>query len=403
MITGQESSNSQNQQWQNIWRQQAAANGRRWLSLLEQNDDPGVLFAHNYEAILLALEKLLDDPEQLDIAMALIKIVGKYVFAFGDWERWAVYLEKALWQMDIKGDEESKAYLLARIGNTFYVRGDWNRALQLAEDVAALYKKSNHLAEYSTALSNVGMIQIRLGHFQQGMALSQEALQIAQQLGSEEHIAQVNWNLASTYEQTHHWEEALVTAQQAYRYYQKENSLNVNHELQNIIITTSGRLGRWDEVAELSQTLMASLAEAGEINKLALLKLNLGVIAFEQTNYARAEQLWYEALQLYSQMQKLTDQAPLYNNLGHLYTQTGEWETAETYLQEAITIYAHLGYVYNQADTLDNLAECYRRQNKIDAYQQSLDKAIRLLEQADASAPYYQSLLLEMRQKKQQI
>lgn len=392
-----------NEQWHIVLRQQAVINARRWLTALETSHDPGLVATENYESILRALENLLVDPHQLDLFLAIIEKMRGHFFSFADWERLYIYLQKALDQVVQQGDELHKAYLLDLIGHIFYVQGNWLDAIDHFKQAVNLFQKHQRHESYAKTLSQLGQIISKLGKINEGLDLCQQALQVAQEINSEKTIAQVHWNLADIYQQIRQWEDAFTSAQLAYSYYENHASNNSRHLLQQIIISASSHLGRWEEVATLAQLLTESLTQAGEINKLASLKMHLGVIGFEREDYRQAEALWYEALQLYSQIQSPSNEAPLYNNLGHLYTKLGEWDVAETYLRKAIEIYADLGHPYNQADSLDNLAECYRMQNKLVACRCSLDEAISLLEQVDTSASYYQQLLEKLRRDRAQL
>lgn len=383
--------------WQEIKRQQALANSRRWLTLLESEPDPGLFLNENYENILKALELLLTDETDLELSLTLMKIIARFIFNYGDWERWAVYVQKALTYTQSTEQLENQGFLLMQMGHILYSRGNWDAAANYFQQAGSIYQQINMPASYANALGRWGYVQSHRGQISEGVALCQEALAIATEAQAEQVIAETQASLAQIYLNAHEWENALVAAQAAYRYYEPQKSDANRHNLINLIVTLSGKLGRWAEVASLAHRYMDSLEQAGEVRKLARIKMNLGVIFFEQGEYKAAESLWYEALQLQSQIQEPRSQAILYNNLGHLYTQLDEWETAETMLKEAIQIYAKLGDVYYQADTLDNLAECYQRQNKMSACRRSLEEAISLLEQSDTSAPYYQELLQKLK------
>lgn len=379
-------SSSSRNKWQEIKRQQALANAKRWLALLEKEHDPGLFLNENYENILKALELLLTNEADIELSLTLMKTVSRFIFSYGDWERWFIYVTKALAYIQTSEPNEEQGFLLMQMGHIFYSRGNWDEAANYFQRAGAIYQQINMLASYANALGRWGYVLSHRGQISEGLALCQQALAIASQAQAEQVIAETQASMAQIYLNVHEWESALAAAQAAYRYYEQQQGDANRHNLLNLIITLSGKLGRWAAVASLAHSYMDSLEQAGEVRKLARFKMNLGVIFFERGEYKEAETLWYEALQIQSQIQEPRSQAILYNNLGHLYTQLGEWETAETMLNEAIQIYARLGDVYYQADTLDNLAECYQQQNKWAACRQSLEEAIFLLEQSDTSA-----------------
>ncbi len=383
--------------WREIHRQQVRNNVRRWLTLLARDPDPGLFVNENYENILMSLESLLSHQEDIELSLTLMKTVSHSVFNFGDWERWSVYVSQALTYSALSHQTENQAFLFMQNGFIFYSRGEWEQAASYFQQAGHLYEKLNMPADVAIALGHYGLIQCQRGQHNEGLVLCQNALDTAHQAQAQDVIAKIQMILADVYQNIHEWEKALAAAQSAFSYYEQQRSDANRHNLLNLIITTSSKLGRWKEVAPLAHSYMDSLEQAGESRKLARTKTNLGVVFFEQGEYRTAEVFWYEALQIQSQIQEPRSQAILYNNLGHLYTQLQEWEVAETMLKDAAATYARLGDFYFQADTLDNLAECYQRQNKWAACRRSLEEAIFLLEQTDVSASYHQTLLNKLK------
>ena len=384
-------------QWQMILKRQATANVHRWLHLLNSKEDPTLFLAQNYDNILRSLETILPHEEQLNLTLELIKAISPFIFNFADWDRWLTYLDKALAQTIHCQQIEDQAYLLIEMGAIHQARGEWQKALDHFEQSERLYLQLNLSVKYARALNRRGVMLCSLGQIGESLKLCQQALSLAEEFKAEDIVAEARWNLTAVYQKAHLWEKALLTAREAIVHYQQNASNASRHTLQRLIIISLSKLGRSEETATQAQLLLDELTQAGEIQKLAALQVDLGVIAFEQNNYRVAEKHWYEALQLYSQIQNPHDQAVLHNNLGYLYTKLEEWETAEVMLLQAIRIYAELGDTYNQVDTMDNLAELYEAQNKGEARGRVLAQAIHLLEQVDRSpTPYYQELFANL-------
>jgi tetratricopeptide (TPR) repeat protein len=141
------------------------------------------------------------------------------------------------------------------------------------------------------------------------------------------------------------------------------------------IIATWAEIENWEEVNKVSKNLENELILFGDIRTLSQLKNNLGVVAFNQENYATAEGYWQEALKLHSQIQEPIEQASLYNNLGVVYTLMNEWQAAEDMLNKAVAAHQQLGDVYNWANSLDNLADLYEEMGKMDQCRKILEEA----------------------------
>lgn len=377
---------------QNLFRQQALANAQRWLRELTTNPHPDRLLSKNYENILRALEVLLADKSQIELTMALVKVISINVMNFADWDRWRVYLLKALEQISEPEQATFRAYLLTEIGSTHSFQGRFAQAIEYLEQAELIYEQLNQTHECAIAFSRHGIILTRIGQVSEGINLCQKALQMAQAVQAEELVAEVNTNLSGIYLNMHEWEKGMVFAQKAYTYYQQQNATLLRHATLNNIITFLWHLDQLPEALRLADELTIDCEQTGDIQNLIDLKISIGVLYFERGEYRLAENYWYEALRRVSQTGQARTQAVLLNNLGHLYTRLQEWDTAEEMLQQAINLHAQVGHIQQQADTLDNLAECYRMQNKLDECRESLQTAIHLLEQSDLSVTYYREL-----------
>lgn len=379
-------------QWQNRFRQQAVANGQRWLRLLTTDPHPNHFLAENYENILRALEGLLANETQIELTMTLIRAIVVNVMNFADWDRWRVYLLKALEQTSAPEHTVFRAYLLTEIGSTHSIQGRFAQAIEYLEQAESLYEQLNQTHEYAIALSRHGIILTRIGQVSKGINLCQKALQMAQAVQAEKLVAQINMSLSGIYLDMHEWAKGMVFAQEAYTYYQQQNATPLRHATLNNIITSLWHLDQLPEALRLADELALDCEQTGDIQNLIHLKISIGVLYFERGEYRVAENYWYDAHRRVSQTGQARTQAVLLNNLGHLYTRLQEWGTAEEMLQQAINLHAQVGHIQQQADTLDNLAECYRLQNKLDECRASLQTAIQLLEQSDLSVTYYHEL-----------
>ncbi len=146
---------------------------------------------------------------------------------------------------------------------------------------------------------------------------------------------------------------------------------------------------------------MTMLEAAADVQMMIQLKNNLGVAAYNQAEYLKAEQAWQEALQLNSKVRNPMEMAGLYNNLGMVYTQLQEWEMAELMLRQSARTFATMGDVSLQVNSLDNLVDLFVAQDKTAVARQTLREAIRILEAAQQSSHdlSYQDLQHSLRQR----
>jgi tetratricopeptide (TPR) repeat protein len=361
--------------WQKIFFQQKLANAQYWLSLIEENNDPAQLIATDYENVLLALEATLQRQDTFDLAYKLIQSIYPIAIDYADWNRWLIYLDNALqFSYDLNKLEEH-AKLLIQIGDINYRMAEIKKAEYLYERAIEEFKSIDNLAGYANVLTKLAVLYAHQGQVQKGIEFCQQALNIANQLNNSELIAQVNLYFSHIYYRSRDWDQALKTAQRAYKHYSANGPPRMARKTLMNIIATWAEIENWEEVNKVSKNLENELILFGDIRTLSQLKNNLGVVAFNQENYATAEGYWQEALKLHSQIQEPIEQASLYNNLGVVYTLMNEWQAAKDMLNKAVAAHQQLGDVYNWANSLDNLADLYEEMGKMDQCRKILEEA----------------------------
>ena len=382
-------------QWRDLLHKQSIANVKHWLAQIAKSPHPAILIAKEYENLLRALESIIEHPENLSLAYALIQTLHPTVIDFADWDRWLVYLQKALKRSEEAQDSPKVANLSVQIGEVSFRMGLGEEVKNSLLYGAETYRELGQEANYASTLTKLGILYDLQGDMNEGIHLCQKALEIAREIRDDWVIAEVYLNLSHIYYRARNWQASLKAVQTAYDYYLKlKHQKEATKALVNII-AISAEMGNWIQVETLSQSLMDDLVVLEDVRTINQLKNILGVVAYSQSNYRLAESYWQEALTLQSQIQELSEMAGLYNNLGMAYTKLNEWDAAEEMLQLAIDKYYDLGDTYHWANALDNLADLYESQGQIVNFQRTIQLAIEGL-QIIKDTPHANNLLNHM-------
>ncbi len=382
-------------QWRDLLRRQSIANVKHWLTQIEQSAQPALFIAKEYENLLRALESIIKYPDNLSLTYDLIQTLHSTVVDFADWDRWLIYLQKALERSETAQDLSKIANLSVKIGEVSFRMGLGKETEISLKYGADSYLKLGQQANYASTLTKLGILYDVQGDMNEGIRLCKKALSFAQEIEDHWVIAESYLNLSYIYYRARNWQASLTAVQTAYDYYIKlKHQKEATKALVNII-AISAEMGDWKQVETLSQDLMDDLTALEDVRTMNQLKNILGVVAFSQSNYRLAESYWQEALTLQSQIQELSEMASLYNNLGMAYIKLNEWKTAEEMLQKAINVYHDLGDIYHWANALDNLADLYESQGKLAEYQSTLQLAISRL-QTIKDSPHALELLNQM-------
>ena len=390
---------SQQPHWQTILRQQQVANAERWLALLQNSGGSQQLIQENYDNLLRALEFSLQTEQTFTLAVGLIQSLHDVVMGYADWERWLHYLESALHTAQRLDDESIHAYLLEQSADVVFQMGQLAQADALYQRAGQIYERRQQAGDHARILIKLAPILSSRGQTETAVSFCKQAYSLAQAIDNQWLMASASLNLSHIHYSAQQWQAGLDAAQRAYTFYQQQNRLEATAKALSNMITGWARLQAWEKVTGASADLLALLTELGDIHTLAVLKTNLGVIAYEQANHQAAEQAWQGALQLTLQMQADSLLAILYNNLGKLYTDMAEWAEANRMLQQAIGFYDKWGDRYNWANSMDNLADLYEAQGEMALYKETLQTAVSALESLPNHTPHSSALLQTMRQR----
>jgi tetratricopeptide (TPR) repeat protein len=350
--------------WREVLQQQQLANAAHWLSILAIQNDPTQTIIQEYDNLLRALEVSLEREDRFDLAYRLIEQLFPIVFGYADWDRWLVYLERAI-QLGQQVKQTAKgSNLLSYKGNIYTYKGDLAGAQEIYQECLAQYLILDDMDNYVVTLTKIANVTELQGNFSRSIDLLHEAKQISNSPYSNLTIAKIDLSLSSAYIKSREWSLGLKAAESAYNLAKKENHRLIEMQAALNIIFIQTELGHWKEVEILASELEIALNTSGDLVRLSQLKTTQGIAAFHQEHYFEAEKAWQEALQINTIVNQPGELAHLYNNLGMVYTKLNELDTAEIMLNHAAAIFRDNGDIYNWANATDNLADVYELQGK---------------------------------------
>jgi tetratricopeptide (TPR) repeat protein len=387
---------SQPDKWRAVLQQQRLANIEFWLDKLDTCEDLASFVLKEYDNLLHALEKALQQDDLFDLAYHLIRKLDLIVFGYVDWDRWLIYLDEGVQISRRLQREAERAYLMECIGNIHLHRAEIQEAEIIYLETAEIFQRLGEQDRYARSLSRLGQIAYDLHQdLRAGVDLCQQAIHLADQLQNEILSGFCYAALSYVYRAAREWRLCLQAAKTAYEFLQASDVPRIREQLLARIILAHIFLGEWDSVNEEAAQLTELFTANGDIDGLATHKGNLGVAAFKQGNYPLAEALWQEVLSLQSQIQRPFALAMLYNNLGKVYTKMEEWEVAQDFLEKAVIILENIADKPSWANTMDNLVDLYEAQEQFDKCRVILEQVLTQMQDFDLDSPV-QELLSNM-------
>lgn len=381
-------------QWQYVLHRQKLANAMRWLEILEKSPHPDEVALQEYDNLFKAFEFTLQDVTTFDLAYRFIRMLHTIVLGFADWDRWLSYLEQALRQSRKARQKEKELHIKELISEFLIQQGKLDEAIRYYESLRGAYQKQNNLHEYVRILIKTAVLYDRNGQLFVAKQAMQEGIEIAKQLDDARILADIYLDLSAFETDHQNWAASLEASQNAFVLYQElGDTVFANRAMVNKIACLA-RLSSWEEVVRLSEGLMEKMQLSGNMLVLAKLQNNLGLAAFEQKEYKKAEEYWQQALQLAEQIHTPSLISLLYCNLGLVYNSLEEWPYAEEMHQKALAMLEDSGDMLAWANTVENLAELYESQKRLDELVRLLHRAIIKLNPYD-TFPHINKFILQ--------
>lgn len=357
--------NNDQARWRDVLQQQQLANAARWLSILATQEDPNLTVIQEYDNLLRALEVSLEREDHFDLAYQLIEQLFPIVFGYADWDRWLVYLERAI-QLSQQVRQIVKGIkLLSYKGNIYTYKGELTGAQEIYQECLAQYRALGNMEDYVVTLTKIANVTELQGNFTKSIDLLHEAREVSNSTYNNLTTAKIDLALSSAYHKSREWSLGLAAAESAYDLAKKVNHRLIETQAALNIVSIQTELGHWKEVELMANELEMTLNDSGDLVRLSQLKTTQGIAAFHQDHFLEAERVWQEALQINTVVNQPGELANLYNNLGMVYTKLNELDTAEIMLNHAAAIFRDNGDIYNWANVLDNLADVYELQGKV--------------------------------------
>ena len=222
--------------------------------------------------------------------------------------------------------EQAKIDLLLRLGIGAYQLGDYSKARRAWEEALSLAEKIGSPAAKAALLHNLGTLHQSRGDYAEAERLYRESLEIEKQLGNKAGVA-------ATLHQLGMLAQARGDYGEAERLYRE--SLEIKRQL--------------GDKAGVAQTLH-----------------QLGTLAQDRGDYGEAERLYRESLEIEKQLGDKAGVAATLHQLGMLAQARGDYGEAERLYRESLEIAEQLGDKAVVATTLAQLAVLEEAKGNID-------------------------------------
>src|SRR6266851_4694736 len=383
--------------------QNNCASSPRWPEVLREAQNWGLLSPDPAIPAFLRLQPIfpyflrsrLQEPAQAEVKQAVERAFREH------YQRLGFSLDSLLTSQD--GQERQVGQLLAGLEYENLVTA-LTLALAAETSIAGYY---NALLRYLVAKQEP----------HRGLALFQAILDRFERYPAEKLTGPLGVEFASILGSTANWQLDLKQYAAAETLYQKILQLvpqvaQLGHEeAKRLQASTYHQLGmvaweqsQWTQAEQYYERALQLFSEYNDRYNQASTYHRLGMVAQEQRQWAQAEYYFQQALQLKIEFNDRYSQAMTYHHLGMVAQEQRQWAQAEQYYQQALQLKIEFNDRYSQTTTYHELGIVAQEQHQWEQaeqyYQQALQLSIEFNDRHEEASTYHNlgSLAQEQRQ-----
>ncbi len=245
-------------------------------------------------------------------------------------------------------------------GIAFYLKDDYEKALEASLESIEYRKKTDDKRGLASTLGNIGLIYDTQGDYTSALDIQKESLKIRKEINDKEGIGIAYASIGNLYFLQAEYDEAID-------FYNRSTKIAEELGDKKGVATNLGNLGLIYEVqgnymaALKAQEESLSIREEINFQRGVGIALNsIGMIYDSQGNYDRALDYYMRSLEVKEELNDKRGMAGILNNVGIIYDDLGEYDKAIQYYRKSLLMKEDIGDKLGIANTFTNVAAVYK-------------------------------------------
>jgi tetratricopeptide (TPR) repeat protein len=276
-----------------------------------------------------------------------------------------------------KGLKKQIASALTNQGSVFYLKSDFNRAIDLFMQSLKIQRDLGNDLRVANLLNNIGLSYSSLGEFEKAKEYYKESLTISEELGDKKTIANTLNNIGNIFYYQSDYLNALNYYTQGLKLREQSgDKKGISVSLNNIGAT----LREQGDLAKAIEYYSKSLKldeETGNNVSLAFSLSNIGVIYQDRREHQKAIQYFEKSLKIRKELGDKIGEAAVLTNIGNTLSSMNDYKNAIDYHFLSLEIQQTIGDKSGVANSLNNIGNIYTAQRDyekaLNYYFQSID------------------------------
>jgi tetratricopeptide (TPR) repeat protein len=225
--------------------------------------------------------------------------LGLAYHRLGEVRRAIEYYEQALDIARQIGDRGNEGIHLGNLGLAYAALGEVRRAIEVYEQALEIDSQIGDRRGEGNALGNLGSAYADLGQVRRAIECYEQALEIARQIGDRRGEGNALGNLGNAYHRLGQMRRAIEYHEQALEIARQIGDRRAEGSLLGNLGTAYAALGAVRQTIGSFEQALEIARQIGHRQLEASTLANLGLLAREQSDAARARDLWQQALRIY--------------------------------------------------------------------------------------------------------
>ncbi len=263
----------------------------------------------------------------------------------------------------IMGLKKEMASALNTQAGSYYVRGDFHKALEYYQLCVNIFEEISDKKGMSKTLNNIGVMYSNLGDFASAMKYHQRSLEIKEEILDKSGMAGCMNNIGLIYMNQGDYPKALNYFQRSLKIKEEfSDKRGIAQTLNNIGLIYMRR-GDYPKAMKCFQRSLNICDELSDKRGLAGILSNIGLIYMNQKEYLQALDYYMRSLSIREEMTDKKGMAGTFNNIGEIYMNQGDYPNAMEYYRKSLSIYEEISDKRGLAGILTNIGRIYNKQN----------------------------------------
>ncbi|MES2397083.1 MAG: tetratricopeptide repeat protein [Bacteroidota bacterium] len=237
--------------------------------------------------------------------------------------------------------------------------GLYDSAMYVSENALQLAQQLNFKKGIAKCYNNIGIVYSIKGNYPQAIDNFLKALKINEALKNKNGIAVLLGNIGNIYKTQDDYPKALYYYFKALKMTEElGDKASMANNLANLGVVSKSQ-GDYPKALNYYFKSLKINEELGNKNGIADILVNLGIVYDYKGEREEALNYYFKALKMNEELGNKRGLAAALSNIGSLYSETGKFKEAEQYLKKAITIGNDIGALDYLRKSEEKLSELY--------------------------------------------